>query len=57
MIICSCNALSDAAIRLAIALAEGRVAAVYAQCGCAAKCGACTAVVLGMLREAAKTSA
>ena len=57
MIICNCNALSDAAVRAACAGGQGTVSEVYARCGCAAKCGSCTAAILGMLRDGAPTRA
>jgi len=51
MIVCNCNALSDAAIRAACQAGPGTVSEVYARCGCQAKCGSCTAAILGFLRE------
>ena len=54
MIICSCNALSDAAIRAACQAGACRPHDVYAQCGCAAQCGCCTASILALIRAPAE---
>ncbi len=53
MIVCNCNALSDGAVRAACQTGQGTVSDVYARCGCQAKCGSCTAIILRMLRDGA----
>ncbi len=57
MIVCACNVLSDAAIRAALAAGASRPAEVYSGCGCEARCGGCTAAILGIIRETAPTAA
>jgi bacterioferritin-associated ferredoxin len=54
MIVCSCNVLTDAAIRASIATLDGprRVCDVYASLGCAAKCGGCAITICALLSEA-----
>jgi bacterioferritin-associated ferredoxin len=54
MIVCSCNVLTDVAIRASIATLNGsvRVCDVYASLGCAPKCGGCVGTVCALLREA-----
>jgi len=51
MIICSCNALNDKAVRQAIAAGASRPREVYSGCGCEAQCGNCTATILSIIRE------
>jgi bacterioferritin-associated ferredoxin len=54
MIVCSCNVLTDVAIRTSIATLNGprRVCDVYASLGCAAKCGGCAVTICALLSEA-----
>jgi bacterioferritin-associated ferredoxin len=54
MIVCSCNVLTDVAIRASIATLDGprRVCDVYASLGCAAKCGGCAATISALISEA-----
>jgi bacterioferritin-associated ferredoxin len=54
MIVCSCNVLTDVAIRTSIAARNGprRVCDVYASLGCAAKCGGCAGTICALLSEA-----
>jgi bacterioferritin-associated ferredoxin len=52
MIVCSCNILSDTAIRRAAAEhSPRRVSQVYACLGCRAECGRCAATIVSILRE------
>ncbi len=51
MIICSCNALNDKAVRQAVAAGASRPREVYSGCGCEAQCGNCTATILSIIRE------
>jgi bacterioferritin-associated ferredoxin len=52
VIVCSCNVLSDAQVRSAIASApRSRMSSVYASLGCGAKCGRCAHTVKIMLEE------
>lgn len=51
MIVCNCNALSDTVVRVACQAGQGSVSDIYARCGCQAKCGSCTATILGILRD------
>jgi len=53
MIVCSCNVLSDAQVRSAIAseAARVRVSRVYASLGCTAQCGRCARTIKLMLEE------
>ncbi|RVT91715.1 (2Fe-2S)-binding protein [Rhodovarius crocodyli] len=51
MIVCSCNALSEAAIRAALAAGAARPGEVYTQCGCSAQCGCCTQTILNIIRS------
>lgn len=53
MYLCLCNGLSDTRIVEAIRQGARRPRDVYAQCGCRAQCGRCTAAILGVLRGAA----
>jgi bacterioferritin-associated ferredoxin len=54
MIVCSCNVLTDVAIRASIATLDGprRVCDVYAALGCAAKCGGCATTICALISEA-----
>jgi bacterioferritin-associated ferredoxin len=54
MIVCSCNVLTDVAIRTCIARLNGprRVCDVYASLGCAAKCGGCAGTICALISEA-----
>jgi bacterioferritin-associated ferredoxin len=53
VIVCSCNVLSDAQVRFAIASAEPRprMSGVYASLDCAAKCGRCAHTIKIILQE------
>ena len=53
MIVCSCNVLSEAQVRSAIASAvpRPRMSSVYASLGCATKCGSCVHTIKIMLEE------
>ena len=51
MIICLCNALSDARVGEAIAEGARRPGEVYAACKCRAQCGTCVRAILSMLSE------
>lgn len=51
MIVCLCNALSDARVGQAIAEGAKRPRDVYAACQCRAQCGTCLRIILSMLRE------
>ena len=53
MIVCSCNVLSDAQVRSAIASEAPRlrVSRVYASFGCTAQCGRCVRTIKDMLEE------
>jgi bacterioferritin-associated ferredoxin len=53
VIVCSCNVLSEAQVRSAIACAapRPRMGCVYASLGCAAKCGRCAHTIKVMLEE------
>jgi bacterioferritin-associated ferredoxin len=54
MIVCSCNLLTDAEIRAALAKPNPpeRVRDVYAACGCAPKCGGCAGTINRLISEA-----
>lgn len=54
MIVCSCNLLTDAAIRQALDKpnAPQRVREVYATLGCAPKCGGCAGSINRLINEA-----
>lgn len=52
MIVCLCNALSDATIGRAIAEGAKRPREVYEACQCRAQCGTCLRFILGMLKDA-----
>ena len=52
MIVCLCNALTDAQLSEAVAQGASRPRDVYAACDCKAQCGTCTRTILGMIREA-----
>ncbi len=51
MIVCLCNALSDAQLADAIAKGARRPKEVYCACGGTAQCGTCTKTILTMIRE------
>lgn len=53
MILCLGNALSDTWIADAIRQGARRPCDVHARCGCRARCGRCTASILGVLRSTA----
>ena len=53
MIVCSCNVLSDAQIRAAVADATPRSAAqVYGCLGCSPQCGRCARTIRRIMNEA-----
>jgi bacterioferritin-associated ferredoxin len=54
MIICSCNVLSDHAVRAAVAGATGPRTAgqVYGCLGCSPQCGRCVATIRRIMDEA-----
>jgi bacterioferritin-associated ferredoxin len=55
MIVCSCNVLTDTAIRAALDTAQPpprRVLDVYRRLGCGPKCGCCAPRILQLMREA-----
>ena len=54
MIVCSCNVLSDHALRSAVVSAEKppRVSQVYACLGCKVRCGRCAGAVRRIMDEA-----
>jgi bacterioferritin-associated ferredoxin len=54
MIVCSCNVLTDVAIRTSIATLDGprRACDVYASLGCAPKCGGCVGTICALISEA-----
>jgi bacterioferritin-associated ferredoxin len=53
MIVCSCNLLTEAAIRDALAGAGApmRVRDVYAALGCSANCGGCAGSIENLINE------
>jgi bacterioferritin-associated ferredoxin len=53
MIVCSCNRMTDADIRAALAQPNGpeRARDVYAACGCAPKCGGCAGTINRLISE------
>ena len=53
MILCLCNALSDAQLADAVAKGARKPRDVYAHCACKAQCGTCTRMILGMIRDIA----
>jgi bacterioferritin-associated ferredoxin len=53
MIVCLCNALSDAQLASAVAQGARRPREVYAACDCKAQCGTCTHMILALIRDAA----
>ena len=54
MIVCSCNVLSDHALRSAVATADKppRVSQVYACLGCKVRCGRCAGSIRRIVDEA-----
>jgi len=53
MIVCSCNVLSDSAIRTAVTAAAPRSAAqVYGCLGCSPQCGRCITTIRRIMDEA-----
>jgi bacterioferritin-associated ferredoxin len=55
MIVCSCNVLTDTAIRAALDNTQPpprRVLDVYRRLGCGPKCGCCAPRILQLMREA-----
>jgi bacterioferritin-associated ferredoxin len=53
VIVCSCNVLSEAQVRYAIASTESRprMSYVYSSLGCAAKCGRCAHTIKIMIED------
>jgi bacterioferritin-associated ferredoxin len=51
MIVCLCNALSDAQLSDAVCKGARRPRDVYAACDCKAQCGGCTRTILSLIRE------
>ena len=51
MIICLCNALTEAQLSDAVGKGAHRPREVYAACDCKAQCGGCTRTILGLIRE------
>jgi bacterioferritin-associated ferredoxin len=53
MIVCSCNVLSDAQVKSAVASGapRPRMSSIYASLGCAAKCGRCTRTIKTILED------
>ena len=58
MIICSCNVLSDAAVKSAIGndAMRPRISQVYASLGCAAQCGRCATTIKVILEESSSNA-
>lgn len=52
MIVCLCNALTEAQLGEAVAQGASRPREVYAACDCKAQCGTCTRLILAMIRDA-----
>jgi bacterioferritin-associated ferredoxin len=58
MIVCSCNVLTDSAIRTACQTARPRTTGqVYGCLGCSAQCGRCARTIKGIMDEALKGAA
>ncbi len=58
MIVCSCNVLSDQAIRTACSKAAPRTAGqVYGCLGCSAQCGRCARTIRKIMDEALSVAA
>ncbi|WP_240046506.1 (2Fe-2S)-binding protein [Paracraurococcus ruber] len=51
MIVCLCNALTDAQLADAVAQGATRPRDVYAACDCKAQCGTCTKMIVSMIRD------
>ncbi|MFO1135407.1 MAG: (2Fe-2S)-binding protein [Rhodoblastus sp.] len=54
MIVCSCNRITDRAVRACAQAADGRplrVLAVYGALGCKPECGRCAQTIAAILRE------
>ena len=58
MIVCSCNRLTDRAIRGCASPGGGplRVLDVYAMLGCAPQCGKCASTIATVIRQAQRTT-
>jgi len=52
MIVCVCNRLNEAKVRMAIARGAGTPCEVYAGCGVERNCGQCQETIADMLDEA-----
>jgi bacterioferritin-associated ferredoxin len=57
MYVCLCNALTDFQVKDAVASGADKPRDVYAACKCAAQCGTCTRLILGLIRETVAPSA
>lgn len=51
MIVCLCNAMTDTAVREAVANGASRPKEVYDCCGGRAQCGNCTRTIVSIIRE------
>jgi bacterioferritin-associated ferredoxin len=53
VIVCSCNVLSDAQVKSAVAGAASRprMSRVYSSLGCAARCGRCAHTIKALLEQ------
>jgi bacterioferritin-associated ferredoxin len=53
VIVCSCNVLSDAQVKAAIAGAASRprMSCVYSSLGCAARCGRCAHTIKSLVEQ------
>jgi bacterioferritin-associated ferredoxin len=53
VIVCSCNVLSDAQVKSAIAGAASRprMSCIYSSLGCAARCGRCAHTIKTLLEQ------
>jgi len=57
MIVCSCNALTDTDVTIAVRQGAARPGEVYASKNCRAQCGNCVPGLLCLLREAIRNHA
>ena len=53
MIVCMCNAMTDTAIKDAVAAGASRPKEVYDCCGGRAQCGCCTQAIVSIIRDSA----
>jgi bacterioferritin-associated ferredoxin len=54
MYVCLCNALTEHHVRQAAMDGASRPSEIYRACGCAAQCGACTALMRQIADEVAR---